>query len=193
MKNVLLKLFLVLFASFAVLSCRKDDEHHPIDIHDHENIDKGVLKVVEKGTANTQTIDAVDGQSTKELMLEEGKTYVVTMDFLHKHDDHYHTMVPEIIKEKDEHFMTFEFGGSVAPSIKVVRTDGDNATRTDGNKLGLETEWTVEKLTGNSAEARIKLYHEPKNVNQNVPSADNQQGKANGETEFNVSFKIKEK
>lgn len=174
-----------MFVSLSILSCRGDEV--PEDIHEHEEIEKIVLTVNEKGSASgEQVINYIGGAADKMLVLENGKTYAVSLDFQHRHDDHYHSMLDEIIEEKDEHFVTFEFAGLTA---NVVRA-GDDVVRTDGKKLGLKTEWTVSSVP-NSAQVNIKLYHGATSVNDQFPSSDNQQGSAvGGEADVNTYFKI---
>lgn len=184
MKN-LFKLFLVLFASLLVFSCR--DNGAPEDIHEHEGIEKLTVTLKEEGNAsNTQVISYIGGVADKNIVLENGKTYNVSLDFFHAHDDHYDSILSEIVADKDEHFITYEFAGV---EVNVTRAATDEV-RTDGNKLGLKTVWTVATAPSN-AKVGIKLYHKPTTVNQNSPSETNQQGSVTGgETDLNALITI---
>ncbi len=173
MKNIL-NLTILFSSILLIFSCRGNDI--PEDIHEHEEIEKVTLTVTEKGnTANVQNITYIGGNSDSPLTLENGKTYSVSVDFFHKHDDHYHSMLDEMIEEKDHHFITYEFGGITAD---LIRTTND-VMRSDGKKLGLKTEWTIKSVPV-SAKVFIKLYHQSVTVDDHFPSASNQQGKVTG-------------
>lgn len=55
----------------------------------------------------------------------------------------------------------------------------NDIVRTDGNKIGLKTEWTINS-TQPTGKMNIKLIHAPTSVNQNYPSATNQLGQTQG-------------
>lgn len=183
MKN-LFKLFLVLFASLLVFSCRDNDT--PEDIHEHEGVEKMTVTLVEQGSGAEQVISYIGGVADKNIVLENGKIYNVSLDFFHAHDDHYDSILSEIVADKDEHFITYEFAGV---EVNVTRADTDEV-RTDGNKLGVRTVWTV-ATAPSSAKVGIKLYHKPTTVNQNSPSETNQQGSVTGgEADLNALITI---
>ncbi len=170
----LFNISLVLFAAILLFSCRSNDDV-PEDIHEHEEIEKLVVTVTNKNDASdVQIINYIGGKADGHLHLHQGDSYKVQLDFQVKHEDHYHSANDEIIEEKDEHFITYEFAGS---TILVKRTS-DDVVRTDGKKLGLNTEWAVSTLGEGSI--NIKLIHAPSTVEDNFPSADNQQGKTTG-------------
>jgi len=168
---------LVLFAAFLIFSCRSNDGNDiPEDIHEHEEIEKLVVKLTNKNDAtDVQTINYIGGIADAPIHAHSGDVYNVELDFQVKHDDHYHTVNEEILEEKDEHFITYTFAGA---DIKVKRADSD-IIRTDGQKLGIKTEWTVTSTTS-AAKVNIKLIHAPASVSMNSPSADNQLGSAVG-------------
>ena len=173
MKNIL-NITVLFSLVFLMFSCRGNDV--PEDIHEHEEIEKVTLTVTESGnTGNVQIISYIGGNADSPLMLENGKTYSVSIDFFHKHDGEYESMLDEIIEEKDQHFITYEFGGITA---NLMRTDGD-VVRNDGKKLGLKTEWSITSAPV-SAKVFIKLYHQSVAVDDHFPSASNQQGKVTG-------------
>ena len=184
MKNIF-NLILVLFASVFILSCRNSDDI-PEDIHEHEEIEKVVLTLTEQGTANVQTINYVGGTADSNVNLVNGKVYDVSLDFQHKHGDHYESMLSEIEEEKNEHFITYDFAGIL---VNVVRTSGD-IVRTDGKKLGLKTQWTVTSA-GVNAKVNVKLFHGSTAVNDQFPSAANQLGTVTGgEADVNAMFSV---
>ncbi|MEC5393972.1 hypothetical protein [Bergeyella sp. RCAD1439] len=182
MKN-LIKIFTLFSFSLLILSCHNTAEV-PEDVHDHEEIEKMTLTVSLQGSSEVQTISYVGGVADRDLVLESGKVYDVSVDFYHRHDDHYHSMLDEIIAEKDEHFVTFEVAGFTA---QVVRAE-DDVVRTDGHRLGLRTRWTITSAPSN-ARVDVKLYHGPTSVDQNYPSQGNQLGRVTG-GEADVDAKI---
>lgn len=174
MKHIIKISLVVSILVVTLLSCRHDGA--PEDIHEHEEIEKLVVTLTNKNdTSDKQIIQYIGGISDKSIELKTGATYAVTLDFQVKHDDHYHSVNEEILEEKEEHFVTFEFSNS---DVEVTRTNADEK-RTDGNLVGIQTEW---KFVGGDANGKIgiKLVHMPSSIEQNFPSATNQQGKTNG-------------
>lgn len=166
---------LVLFAALFVFSCRSDDDAIPEDIHEHDEIGKVVLKLTNKtDAADVQTVNVIAGVADGHLHLHTGDTYLAELDFQIAHDDHYHSS-DEIEEEKDHHFITF----SPANADIVVLRAANDIVRTDGNKMGLRTEWTINS-TQSTGKMNIKLIHGPTSVNQNYPSATNQLGQTTG-------------
>lgn len=179
----LLNITLALLAAFFILSCRNDDDAVPEDVHEHDEIGKVVLTLTNKANASdVQTVNVISGVADGHLHLHAGNTYSAVLDFQIKHDDHYHSS-DEIEEEKDHHFITF---GPANADIVVMRT-ADDIVRTDGQKLGLRTEWTVNS-TQETGKMNIKLIHGPATVNQNYPSATNQLGQTTGgETDVDIT------
>lgn len=169
----LFNISLLLFAAILLFSCRNGNDDIPEDIHEHEEIGQVVVTVTNKADGNKQIVTVKDGATEDHLHLSQGATYTVDVDFQIKHGDHYHS-AEEIIEEKDMHFVVYKFSGA---DIKVKRT-ADDIVRTDGKKLGLKTEWTID--TAAVGKANITLMHGPTSVNDNFPSADNQQGSTVG-------------
>ncbi len=171
-----LNITLILFTALLVFSCRNDSTDIPEDIHDHEEIEKMVVKLTNVNDAtDVQTINYIGGVADQHIHAEAGDVFNVELDFQVKHDNHYDSVNGEIIEEKDEHFITFGFTGA---NVTVKRAATDIA-RTDGNKLGLKTQWTVVSSTS-TGKVNIKLVHAPTSVSQNSPSADNQLGSTVG-------------
>ncbi|QQV03501.1 MULTISPECIES: hypothetical protein [Chryseobacterium] len=171
-----LNITLVLFAALLVFSCRNDSTDIPEDIHDHDEIEKMVVRLTNANDpTDVQTINYIGGVADGHIHAHAGDVFNVELDFQVKHDNHYDSVNGEIIQEKDEHFITFGFSGA---NVTVKRAANDVA-RTDGNKLGLKTQWTVVSTTP-TGKVNIKLVHAPTSVNQNSPSADNQLGSTTG-------------
>lgn len=169
-----LNLAVLFVLAIALISCRDDD--HPHDTHEHEEISKVVMKVTNLANNQTQTITYIDGRASDHLHLNSGTRYHVELDFQTKHDDHYHSVNDEIIKEKDEHFILFKFAETIPKLIRKAAKD----VRSDGNIVGLNTEWEMGQNISSNAKVQIVLMHKPTSVNQNTPSADKQYGTATG-------------
>ena len=182
--NILLVLPLLILA----LSCRNDDI--PEDIHEHEEIEKLVVELINKNNpSDIQKIQYIGGISDKTIELEEGAIYEVSLDFQTRHDDHYHSSNEELLEEREEHYITFEFANA---EVAVKRTNAAEA-RADGNRLGLSTEWKVNSVTG-AAKTNIKLVHLPVTIQEAYPSTENQQGKTTGgETDVNAFLNMVKK
>ncbi|CAM2894792.1 hypothetical protein DRF59_07255 [Chryseobacterium flavum] len=172
----LFNISLLLFAAVLLFSCRDGNNDIPEDIHEHEEIEKLVVKLTNKNNASDiQTINYIGGVADAPIHAHVGDVYNVELDFQVKHDDHYHSANDEILEEKDEHFIIYSFAGA---DIKVKRA-ADDIIRTDGKKLGIKTEWTIVSATA-AGKANIKLIHGPSSVNDNSPSSDNQLGSVVG-------------
>lgn len=185
MKNIF-NIILLVFLTFIIISCRNPNDI-PEDIHEHEEIEKLVVTLTNKtNPTDVQTVTYIGGISDKSIKLVWGQTYVVNLDFQVKHDHHYESVNEEIAEEKDEHFITYEFAGI---DVTLVRSQND-PLRTDGNRVGLQTEWKVSSV-GNAGNVIIKLVHLPSTLEQNFPSVTNQQGKTTGgETDVNANIRI---
>lgn len=183
MKNIL-NITLVLLTSFFIFSCRSSNDDIPEDVHEHDEIGKVVLKLSNKNnTSDVQTINVIAGKADGHLHLHAGDVYLAELDFQIKHDDHYHSS-DEIVKEKDHHFITFAPANT---DINIIRSAND-VVRTDGHKVGMKTEWTINSVQS-TGKVNIKLVHGPKSVNQNYPSENNQLGQAvGGESDVDITL-----
>ncbi|WBV61655.1 hypothetical protein PFY12_05905 [Chryseobacterium camelliae] len=176
---------LVLFAAFLVFSCRNDNDI-PEDIHEHDEIGKVVLKLTNKADAtDVQTLDIIGGAAAGHLHVHAGDTYLAELDFQIAHGDHYDSS-DEIIEERDQHFIVY----NPADADIVVLRGANDVVRTDGNKLGLKTEWTINSVQS-IGKMNIKLIHGPVSVNQNYPSASNQLGQTvGGESDVDITVDV---
>lgn len=174
---------LVLLAALFIFSCRNDDDAVPEDVHEHDEIGKVVLKLTNKADAtDVQTVNVISGVADEHLHLHAGDTYLAELDFQIKHDDHYDSS-DEIEEEKDHHFIVFNPANA---DIVVMRAAND-IVRTDGQRLGLRSEWKINS-TQSTGKMNIKLIHGPTTVNQNYPSATNQLGQTTGgETDVDIT------
>jgi len=179
----LFNITLLLLAAAFILSCRNGDDDIPEDIHEHDEIGRVVLTLTNKANAtDVQTVNVIGGVADSHLHLHQGDTYIAALDFQIKHNDHYDSS-DEIIEEKDHHFITFSPADA---DIKVIRA-ADDIVRTDGQRLGMKTEWTISSVTS-TGKMNIKLIHAPTSVNQNYPSASNQLGQTvGGESDVDIT------
>lgn len=180
--QILFSFFLLAF----LFSCRHDGV--PEDIHEHEEIELVTLTLSETGNeTNTQQIKYIGGVADKALTLEIGKTYEASLDFFHGDADHFHSMLEEIIEEKDEHFILFSFAGVDSELQRL----GSDAVRSDGEKLGIKTIWKVLEKTGAAARVHIQLSHGASSVQSNYPSSIRQFGQTQGgESDVNMQINI---
>ena len=183
----LFKIALYLFVAVFISSCRNTDDI-PEDIHEHEEIEKLVVTAINKNDAtDIQIINYIGGVADRSLNLKTGGVYAVKLDFQVRHDNHYHSVNEEIIEERDEHFITYEF----ADSDVLVKRTAEDIVRTDGKKLGLNTEFKVNSVSPTGAVV-IKLVHAAAVVDDNFPSAANQLGKTSGgETDVNAKINLR--
>lgn len=148
-----IKLLAAGLLAISLSSCRNNDA--PEDIHEHEEVNKVVFTITEKGTGSTQTISYQIGSGAdKTLTLENGKTYTTDIKFYGLHNGEAEDMTSEIIKEKDEHFMEYQFAGT---NVGITR-NADDVVRSDSKKLGIKTTWTVTSTPANAL-AKLKLIH----------------------------------
>jgi hypothetical protein len=90
------------------------------------------------------------------------------------------------MEEKDQHFITF----APANADIVVLRGANDIVRTDGQKLGLKSEWKINS-TQTTGKMNVKLIHTPTSVNQNYPSATNQLGQTQGgETDVDITVDV---
>ncbi len=119
-----------------------------------------VVKLTNANDAtDVQIINYIGGVADQHIHAEAGDVFNVELDFQVKHDNHYDSVNGEIMEEKDEHFFTFGFSGA---DVAVKRAAND-IVRTDGNKLGLKTQWDCCKCNFNG-KVIIKLVHAPTSV-----------------------------
>lgn len=174
MKTFFMKPAALALAGFLVLGCA--DRSQPEDVHDHDEIAKVVMTFKNVATNATQKVEYIPGTLPSNISLAKDAKYEVSINFYHKHDNNLELMNNEILEEKDEHIIVYQFSGQ---EVKVQRMDmGDK--RTDGNIVGFSTMWTPTSTVAANSFAKIRLVHDPASLNMNVPSADNQQGSATG-------------
>lgn len=174
MKNIILNICILSSIFITLSSCSNGI---PEDVHDHDEVEKFSISVIDANdNSNIQTVNIISGIADGELILENGKTYNISLSFFGHEDDHIHNATEEIIEERDEHFITYDFAG--LENITVKRTDED-PVRTDGNKLGLKTQCIVNSTPNNSAKLIVNLHHLPTKVSDTDENG-NQKGTASG-------------
>lgn len=161
-KNIF-TLLAVLFIAVTVVSCQRDGSAAEDDIP-QEDLTNIILKVRDISPGSTAAAIpynySMGAGGSPSIKLEDGKTYEVIAEFRNGNDD----ATKEIRDAKDEHFLIFNFPNS---DISLTRTDDASSTRADGKRVGLRTEWVVNKAKKNpSATSQLifTLYHEPASV-----------------------------
>ncbi|GAA4150902.1 hypothetical protein GCM10022217_04290 [Chryseobacterium ginsenosidimutans] len=187
-KNII-KLLAVLFITITVVSCQRDGSAAEDDLP-QEDLTNIILNVkdVAAGTVKTYNYSMGAG-GAQAIQLQDGKTYQVTAEFKNGNED----ATQEIRDAKDEHFLVFNFPNS---DIVLTRTDDASSTRADGKRVGLKTEWVVNKAIKNPAATSqliFTLYHEPATVSEDSEASGNgivfgkQTG---GETDAQANYNI---
>lgn len=179
LKNVA-SLLAVLFMVFGLVSCNRDDDN--VDDLPQEEMTNVVLKVTDLENNTMTSYNYIIGAASQPVVkLTDGKSYEVETVFMNGNED----VTGEIREAKDEHFLTFNFPKS---DITVTRKDPSSSTRTDGNRVGLITQWDVTKVVGSSSPlVNIVLVHEPKTVNE-AKSGTTWGSVTGGETDADITF-----
>lgn len=136
------------------LSCGKDNHDDHNHDHDEENITKVTYNITQNGKTNSYSWE--EGKTQPTISLTQG-TAEVSVQFFNEKEE----VTPEIITEKNTHFIVYGFTNS--KTIVLKRVDDASSTRTDGKKLGIKTSWTISADGTN--DVNIKLIHEPSSVN----------------------------
>lgn len=160
--NNIIRLVSFLFIITAI-SCQRDGSAAEDDIP-QEDLTNIILKVrdISPGSTSVAAIYnySMGAGGAQPIKLQDGKTYEVIAEFKNGNED----ATSEIKYAKDEHFLVFNFPNS---DISLTRTDDASSTRADGKRLGLKTEWIVNKAIKNpsvTSQLIFTLYHEPASV-----------------------------
>lgn len=160
MKNItIIKYFGVfLLLNFLLLNCQRNDDQDDIP---QEEITDIILNVKDLSTQLTASYDYnVGAVNNPVIKLEDGKTYEVSIVFRNGNQD----ATEEIIEAKDEHFLLFDFPKS---NINLTRIDSGESIRTDGNKVGLKTQWEVIKTVESPSPVLVlTLIHDAASVSE---------------------------
>ena len=166
MKSFLkLKYIVFLLITVVTVSCSRADEDD--DVLSQEDISNIILNVKDDATGITQTYNyTINSTTDPDIKLTDGKTYTVNAVFLNGNEDE-----TESIKEaKDEHFLLFDFQNS---TINLERIDDESSIRTDGNKVGLSTKWTVIKAkNGLNPQLVLTVIHDAVSVSVGQPGSE---------------------
>ncbi|WP_415328759.1 hypothetical protein [Chryseobacterium sp. MMS23-Vi53] len=187
-KNII-KLLAVLFIAITVVSCQRDGSSEEDDIP-QEDLTNILLNIKDKTTGEVKTYNySMGAGGAQAIQLTDGKTYEVTAQFKNGNED----ATQEIKDAKDEHFLVFNFPNS---DITLTRTDDASSTRADGKRVGLRTEWVVNKAVKNaSATSQLifTLYHEPASVSEDSQASGNgivYGTQVGGETDAQANYTI---
>lgn len=169
---ILLILPLVMFHS-----CRLEV---PEDVFEHEEINKAELTLTDLISGETQVIIILNnGIADKKINLQNGKSYGADLRFYGNHEGETEDMTPEVIEEKDEHFITYEFSG-----VEIfMQRAAEDPVRSDGKKLGLRTIWNVQSQVATDSFVTIKLNHSADSVSDSASNGDQKGETQGGETD----------
>ena len=94
----------------------------------------------------------------------------------------YVNLLDKLILEKDSYFVLFEYENN--GNIQIERTSAD-IVRTDGNKVGIYTEWIPTTTTSGYEDFYVTLVKNP------TITSDNGYGEATGDNNLRFKFRIK--
>ncbi|CAA7194053.1 hypothetical protein [Chryseobacterium potabilaquae] len=190
-KNII-NVLAVLMIAITIVSCQRNGSVAEDDLP-QEELTNIILKVRDISPGSTAPAIpynySMGAGGAPTIQLQDGKTYEVIAEFKNGNED----VTQEIIDAKNEHFLIFNFPNS---DISLTRTDDANSTRGDEKRVGLRTEWVVNKAKKNpSATSQLifTLYHEPASVTED--SQTNGNGiifgtQVGGETDAQASYNI---
>ncbi|RMZ59234.1 hypothetical protein D1632_06175 [Chryseobacterium nematophagum] len=190
-KNII-NVLAVLMIAITIVSCQRNGSVAEDDLP-QEELTNIILKVRDISPGSTAPAIpynySMGAGGAPTIPLQDGKTYEVIAEFKNGNED----VTQEIIDAKNEHFLIFNFPNS---DISLTRTDDATSTRGDGKRVGLRTEWVVNKAKKNpSATSQLifTLYHEPASVTED--SQTNGNGiifgtQVGGETDAQASYNI---
>lgn len=201
MKNVKIVLSSLLLGSLLLTTSCSSDDDSPEQGHHHDEATLIEVTVTDAGgneeiyefhaeehdhdhkTSNGKEDDH------EEIVLLPNSEYTVKVRLLNDDDPNdIEDVTPEFLEEKDEHFITFSKEESL--DLTIERTDGADATRADGNKLGFSTEWSTGAASEES-HVELKLYHEPEGVSSELTGNGNDFGSVtSGETEVDIEIVV---
>lgn len=153
-KAVLLFLAIPLF-----MGCDKAKD--PVNLNEGETITTLKLAFVEQGnSSNTFTVqysdpDGIGGNppTIDTLYLENGKTYLVNVEFWNESVNPAEDLTSEVSAESDEHLVCFEALSNF--DVTIIKSDLD----ANSLPIGLSSTWTVNASQNGSCQ--ISLKHQP--------------------------------
>jgi len=189
-------LLALLFASFAVTSCNRDDDP-PEEENEVEVITD--VKLVFTNTADASDVVEAraqdpDGEGAQELAildeinLDTSKTYALTFEIFNNLETPGENIGDEIVEEADEHQIFFSFSnnafdnpmgdGNIDNSSDAINYDDIDS---QGRPVGLMSTWTTSNMMLTGGNFTVRLQHQP-----DVKTATS--GADTGDTDFNLTF-----
>lgn len=177
-----IKYIVLLLITVFLVSCSRADEDE--DVLSQEDISNIILNVKDDATGITNTYNyTINSAANPVIKLKDGQTYTVNTVFLNGNEDE----TESIIEAKDEHFLLFDFQNS---NINLERIDGESSVRSDGNKVGLITKWTVIKArNGTNPQLVLALIHDAVSVS-GVQNGSTFGSVTGGETDAMATYSI---
>ncbi len=167
---------LAVFALIATLfvSCSGGDDDNNAPVNEKEGITRMIVELTNETTNVTLSYEySLEG--SQNIMMRQGYWYDVNLRFFNGNQE----VTSEILAEKDEHFIKFEYNGS---DFELLRDSSDD-------QIGLKTKWRGNSVTNDLKNMTITLYHNPKSVN---PTANSNFGTVSGgETDYRAGYQLK--
>jgi len=162
MKTIKL-LFMSMFVMALVVSCDDDDPAAILPEELITNVNVIFTNDDDPSDIVTLTAISVDGVLDPVLTVSGPFTadadYKATITITDEINDE--NILEEIVEEKDEHFFTYAINGIDLDGM--IRDDSIDPQRTDGNYLGLETQWDFDDAASTGT-LTLRLIHEPTSV-----------------------------
>lgn len=194
-----LRVWAILFATFAFVSCSDDDDAAPPEENEEEVITNVTLIFTNDADPNdvvTATAVDPDGEGIAELQVQGGITlamdtqYTLTFEILNALETPAEDIGEEIEEEDDEHQIFFSFTNNAFDS---PMGDGNIDTASDPinyndqddnmNPVGLSTTWTTPASTTAGGTFVVRLQHQPDIKTDSTGAND-------GDTDFNLTFTL---
>lgn len=191
-------IYALMLAGVVVTSCKKDDDDdEPAKENEVEVITDISLVFTNVNDASDVVIATAqdpDGEGVEELQivdeitLDVDKTYTLTLEIMNNLDSPGESITEEIEEEDEDHQFFYSFTDNAFSSPAGdgnIDNSGDlvnyNDYDSNGNPVGLSTEWTTSSTTLTAGSFRFLLKHQP-----DIKSATS--GSDDGETDIDLTF-----
>lgn len=156
------KMMFLVMAVLLFFTCSEQSVTPDDDPGEEELITTVLLTLTESGgaAADSAVWEDLDGEGGSdprigELVVESGKSYTGTVQFLNESVNPFEDITAEVRDEAENHQVFYAVEGAVSGGIAL------NVTDQDGNGLPLGLDYTVEvtAAAGSSGSLRVILYH----------------------------------
>jgi len=190
-----ISVYALLTASVLFTGCKKDDDEAAPEEENEEEIITDVTLVFTNQSDSTvikASAKDKDGPGVGELevldtiTLKRNNTYTLTYEIFNKIENPAEDIGEEIAEKELEHQFFFEFSevftsptgnGNIDKASDPINYDKDS----NGNNLGLSTEWTTSSTSSKGGTFKVVLKHQP-----DVKTSTS--GFTDGDTDFTLPF-----